>query len=133
MTTFETTNPASRREVGEVLEDVALPGTEPAADQHSAGRLTAGRDADGVEELAEAVLDGDLLRAEDGDRVAVGHPARSASSARRRRQRRRAPVHAAPSRTSDEYGLSRLRSRTSSWMRSFKRLIGVDPAVPGRR
>jgi hypothetical protein len=98
--------------VGEVLEDVALARAEAAADQHAAGWGVADALGHLPEQLGEAVFHPDLGRPERGHGVPVGH------AGAQRLQGSPAldgvGAHAAPSRTSEEYGLSRKRSRTSS-------------------
>ena len=88
-----------------MLEDVALAGAEPAADQHSPSRFAAGPGADGIEQLRETVLHRRLVRAEHGNRVAVRHPCAQCFQRPPVRQRHALhgrPVHADPNRTNDE-------------------------------
>ena len=72
ITTFDTTKPAVQRDVGEVLEHMALAGPEPTADQHRRPAAASRRSRlDDVEELAEPVLDAHLQRAEHHHRVTI--------------------------------------------------------------
>jgi hypothetical protein len=119
---------------------VALAGAEATAHEHATwwSELPLGVPCtDAVEQLRKAILDPDLHRAKSDDRVSTWHSGakrleRTASlhgtleiwasetlAEGNRPQVLLELAHEAPSRTSEENGLSRLTSRTSSKMRSL--------------